>query len=329
MYKVYFDSGTTNSRIYVIDDSGTLIRTTKKAVGSKDTVLKNDKQYLVRELYALYSSTLADLHIDDSQVSSIWLSGMVTSKNGIVEVPYVAIPVTPSILADNIFEYDETTYFCRKLFFIPGIKSVPKGISIDFSNVDLVNNMRGEETEIMGILSKGIAQKDTCAIVLPGSHTQIAVLQDGAIVHIISSITGELYKAIKEQTILSEGLVPLDTSVDEEMVILGYKNLSTYGFNRALYIVRTLLLFTKATDYQRSSYLEGVINGGVLQAIQAVLGKTTKVNIFLAGGSSQYQIYSTIAKQYYPQYTIHQIEEEADAPFSLLGFKSIAACYHC
>ena len=327
MYEVYFDSGTTNTRMYVLNTSGELIFTSKKSVGSKATVLTNDRQFLVRELYALYNSMLEHLHLKDSDISSIWMSGMVTSKNGIIEVPYISVPITLKFLADEVFTYFEPNFFRRDILFIPGIKSVPKELQIEISNVDQVNNMRGEETEIMGILSCGIATKGSCVIVLPGSHTQAAILQDGIIVNIISTVTGELYKAIQKETILSENLTDVGSAVDKEMVALGYKNLVRHGFNRAIYIVRSLLLFTEATDFQRSSYLEGVLNGGVIQAVKAVLGEKSNVNFFISGSETQYQIFSAITEKYCPDFTVRKISVENDFPFSLLGFKAIKSEY--
>ena len=72
MYDVYFDSGTTNTRMYVIDEAGSVVFKTEKAVGSKDAALANDRLLLARELYALYVSMLAEKGLRDADIQDVW-----------------------------------------------------------------------------------------------------------------------------------------------------------------------------------------------------------------------------------------------------------------
>lgn len=322
MYDVYFDSGTTNTRMYVLDEKGAVVFKTEKAIGSKDAALADDNTLLARELNALFVGMLEQKKISQVDVSSIWMSGMISCPNGIVEVPHIGVPVGLRELAARVHVYEEKKYFKRKIHFIPGVKSVPDGTAIDISNVDAINNMRGEETEIMGIMSTGTGEKGMCIFIMPGSHTQIAITRDGRIVNIISTITGELYKALKTQTILSASLTDDGTDISESMVISGYENLIKYGFNRAIYIDRALLLFTKATALERHSYLEGVLNGGVLQAIRAVMNGA-KADAFVCGNESQYAVINAIAQKFYPEFSVRRIESGA-VPFSVLGYKAIS-----
>lgn len=101
-------------------------------------------------------------------------------------------------------------------------------------------------------------------MIMPGSHTQIAQVRNGAITDIISTITGELYSAVKNNTILSTSLpASLSEAIEPELLCRGYENLNVLGFNRALYTVRTRELFMETTPAQRHSYFEGILNGGV------------------------------------------------------------------
>ena len=325
MYDVYFDSGTTNTRMYVIDGSGSVVFKIEKAVGSKDAALAHDRSLLARELYALYVFMLAEKKIDDSDIRNVWMSGMVSSPSGIIEIPHIRVPAGIRKLAESVYAYDENRFFKRTILFIPGIKSVPVETEITFSNVDAINNMRGEETEIMGIMSR-VTVPDTCVFILPGSHTQIAVVKNHEITNIVSTITGELFKAIKSETILSASLEGNSSAIDASMVRLGYKNLITFGFIRAIYITRALHLFTESTDGERRSYLEGVLNGGVLQALHAAIGDAHS-DVFVCGSASQYDILKAIADEYYPAYALKKIENDPASPFSLAGCKALARAY--
>ena len=325
MYDVYFDSGTTNTRMYIVDGAGSVVFKTEKAVGSKDAALANDRSLLARELYALYVSMLAEKSLSDADIRNVWMSGMVSCPSGIVEIPHICVPAGIQKLAESVCAYDENRFFKRTILFIPGVKSVPFETEITFSNVDAINNMRGEETEIMGIMSR-ITVPDTCVFILPGSHTQIAVVKNHEITNIVSTITGELFKAIKSETILSASLEGSSSGIDASMVRLGYKNLITYGFNRAIYITRALHLFTDSTDGDRRSYVEGVLNGGVLQALHAAIGDA-HFDVFVCGSAFQYDILKAIADEYYPAYALKKIENDSALPFSVAGYKALSRAY--
>lgn len=355
MLKFYFDSGTTNTRLYVIDEKGDVIQIMEKSIGSKDVSLSCDKNLLARELSAMYFEAKDKLQYKYKNINDmndvIWMSGMITSANGIVEIPHIGVPVGKKKLASCVQKFYEEKFFKKDIYFIPGIKSVPDGTEITVENVYKINNMRGEETEIIGILEEKIPdihhdsktltsdseKSDTFVLIMPGSHTQIAVVKDGEITDIISTITGELFKALKSQTILASSLEETsekssnpDSKVDANnldlnMVETGAKNLEAFGFNRAIYIVRSLLLFTDSSVEQRKSYLEGVLNGGVLKAIKAVLG-SAPLNIYVCGNENQFKIIRTIAEKIYPEYRVSFIENNKSMPFSVLGFKAIYAC---
>lgn len=322
MLKVYFDSGTTNTRVYFIDENGKIVWRTEKEVGSKDAAVSGDKELLPRELSELLRLGLDELGIVEDCVESVWMSGMITSPNGIVEVPHISVPVDAEKLASRVFKYNEEKFFKREINFIAGIKTVVDGTVITPENVAQINNMRGEETEICGIIDGKFLGDGTSVLIMPGSHTQIAVVKDGKIVNIISTITGELFKALKTQTILSASLEGESPELDEKMVKLGYKNLVELGFNRAIYIDRSMLLFTDSTAEMRHSYLEGVLNGGVLQAICAVLGKQS-LKAYVCGSQKQFRIIKAIAEDFFPEYKVEKLENSRENPFSVMGFKAI------
>lgn len=318
MYTVYFDSGTTNTRVYLLD--GLRIADQKSVqIGSRDSALHNDRSVLIRELKRLYDEILAHNGLTEQQAGEIYMSGMVSCPSGLVEIEHLSTPVDCATLKKAIVPYFERDFFGRTVQIIPGIKTLAQGAQATLDTVEFVNNMRGEETEIFGILHRcPRLARGNAIIILPGSHTQVAFLRDGSIVDISSNITGELYNAIVCETILSSSLAGNTTSeIDPELVCKGYTNLHTYGFNRALYIVRSMMLFTQATLEQRRSYMEGVLNGGVIDAIVHHIGHD-EANIAVAGPHSQFEVYRALGKLF-PQFSFLEVPLRKDLPFSVEG----------
>lgn len=172
-------------------------------------------------------------------------------------------------------------------------------------------------------------------LILPGSHTQAVLLEDGCIKDISSNITGELFKAVVSETILGASVAGEEEwEIDEEMVCLGANNAHIHGFNRALYILRILDLFTEATLNQRRSYLEGVLNTGVMDAVMEAFGLKGMVNpagqgrcpvisLAVAGDRIQQTIYHGLCRKVYPGFHMIAVCPDKDMPFSVSGLLRI------
>lgn len=119
--------------------------------------------------------------------------GMVTSPYGLKEIPHLVLPMTVQDFADSLYPFHEDTCFHRDIFLVPGLKT----LSDDFS---FVNNLRGEEIEIIGALEELKAERDVENVVMlmPGSHTHGIYIQGDQITGIISNFTGELFYALKQ-----------------------------------------------------------------------------------------------------------------------------------
>ena len=262
-YILYYDSGTSNTRAYLLDRNFQVRYTVKKAVGSKDSAIAGSNRVLIEGLWELYNSVLSANALEEGDISAIYASGMITCAYGLKEVPHLTLPLTVEELAGGLLPFLEDTLFHREIVLVPGLKTV-------HDDITFVNNMRGEEIEIVGALdelqSRG-APHDL-ALILPGSHTHVTCLQGEQITGIISNFTGELFHAIQKETILSPVLQWDGSPPDRAMVLKGYENLEKFGFNRALYICRAMDAFGEGTPAQRFSYGEGVILGGVRQSLE-------------------------------------------------------------
>ena len=335
MYIMYYDSGTTNTRAYLLKD-GAIVRSMAKAIGAKNSALERDNTRLVGELYSMYEKLLADEQITGSDVSHVFLSGMISCPSGIVEVEHLPAPVDAGTLRENVAVYRDYRFFNRELEIIPGIKTLERGALVPPELAASVNIMRGEEIEVFGILrANPELSKGTCVFVLPGSHTQAVLVKDGRIEDISSNITGEFFKAITKESILGASVSGGEQWViDHEMVRLGARNMHEYGFNRAMYILRILDLFTEADLNGRRSYFEGALNVGVMDAVSRMIEKcgasetetaapgavdeNGQIRLAVVGDEIQKEIFAAFCEEY-TRFQMIPVREAAGMPFSVSG----------
>lgn len=331
MYIVYYDSGTTNTRAYLIKD-GRIAGRLERRIGARNSALMQDNAVLVRELRNMLDALLEDAHIYNEDVAHIYLSGMVSSPSGLAEVEHLPVPVDWRKLRDSIVCYEEERFFQRMLEIIPGIKTIPYDARTVPETAARVNMMRGEEIEVFGVLrGNPDLEQGHVVLILPGSHTQAVLLEDGCIKGISSNITGELFKAVVSETILGASVSGEEEwEIDEEMVCLGASNAHIHGFNRALYILRILDLFTEASLNQRRSYLEGVLNTGVMDAVTEAFGlkgmgnpagqeSGPVIRLAVAGDRIQQAIYHGLCRKVYPGFHMIAVCPAKDMPFSVSG----------
>ena len=326
MYYVYFDSGTTNTRVYLIKDRQVMAYG-KQAIGSKDSSIAGDSAVLIRGIKELYDRMLNENNLSDQDITEIYASGMVTSPFGIKEVPHVTVPVSIDKLHSQIYSYDEPDFFKREIKLIRGVKTIPDGFVVDRNNIIDVNNMRGEEVEIFGLLTRlpVMRRSKPTAVFLPGSHTHVVYIENGVIQDILSNFCGELFYAISSSTILSSSIDSQIEKLDEAMLRMGYEKLTEYGVNRALYLVNAMKIFDILTKTERTSYFEGVIVGGVIQAFEKTRTKKWKnvEEVIVAGGGAMADACAILLKALYKDMNVNVLNAPEPDSFAAKGFLAL------
>ena len=112
--------------------------------------------------------------------------GMVGSRQGWAEAPYVAVPCKPLELRAVPAKTQDRRL---RLRLIPGVKQ-DKPADV----------MRGEETQIAGFLST-VPGFDG-VLCLPGTHTKWAEISAGEVVSFRTFMTGELYATLSKESVL-------------------------------------------------------------------------------------------------------------------------------
>ncbi|MEE1049204.1 MAG: 2-dehydro-3-deoxygalactonokinase, partial [Clostridia bacterium] len=140
--------------------------------------------------------------------------------------------------------------------------------------------MRGEETELMGIMSDDDGE---CAYILPGSHSKIIYTDSkGRIESFSTMLTGEMIASISQNTILKDAVDLSVSDMDEEYLMKGYTYCKNKGINEALFKTRVLKNLFGCNKEQTYSYFLGVIlYNEIAQVIASGAGK------IIIGGKSQ------------------------------------------
>ena len=112
-------------------------------------------------------------------------SGMVGSRHGWREAPYVPCPAGPRDVAAHLAEVEADG---RRVVLAPGLSYLDESGQPDV--------MRGEETEIFGVADVGAR-----LIVLPGSHSKWAKVNGDRVVAFKTFVTGELFAALRDHTV--------------------------------------------------------------------------------------------------------------------------------
>jgi 2-dehydro-3-deoxygalactonokinase len=176
----------------------------------------------------------------------VLMCGMVGGRLGWKEAPYVSLPATFDQVVDGVIRIGLDALDAR---IVPGL------IGADEYGVPEV--MRGEETELFGCGSELTSYTHLC---LPGTHTKWVRMESDRIADFSTSMTGDLYKAIRESTILRTSTQQEPN--DGDAFLLGMaRSKQTGELAHHLFGVRTLVLTGAMRESSASSYLSGLLIG--------------------------------------------------------------------
>lgn len=322
MYNIYMDSGTSNTRAYLLSDFQ-LIDTAAINVGTKDSAIAGNNSVLLSAMKECYDKLLADNGLKDSDIEGLWASGMVTNTFGIIEVEHISVPVDGQKLLDRIYVHHEDKFFKREMMLICGAKTAQPGEIVTTDNIGQMNNVRGEEIEVVGMVAAGILPKERdCVMISPGSHTHLCHVVNGAMVDIVSNFTGELNYAIKKDTILGGELSDKEIEMDPENVKKGYQYLKQYGICRALYIIHATKVFNVCSDEIRSQIMAGIISGSVIDMLAMRIAERWNgaEKIVIIGGKPYVESYRILCETIIPNIPVQVVHGYEGKSFALCGF---------
>lgn len=234
------DWGTSNFRLFLYGADGEVIARHSANIGLKNLGVLTFEQALTSVMKGEFARP--DL--------PVLLSGMVGSRAGWREAPYIPCPAGLNDVVAGIVVAPSDRLKAR---IVPGLFTAA-------NHPGTVNVMRGEETQIFGAASHGDG-----VFVLPGTHCKWARVGKGVIEGFSSYMTGEMFQVLKSHSILGD--LMMNDSDDEAAFSLGVdRAMEDTSFLSLVFSVRTEGLFGHVAPESLSSYLSGLLIGSEIRA---------------------------------------------------------------
>jgi len=258
-YYIAIDGGTTNTRVMLVRN-GEIVRRIRVSAGAGRTP-REEMKVLLREAV---SSLLRDENIMESNLTAILASGMITSEKGLAEIPHITVPAGTKELHDALTKVT-----------VPEIASIPiylvSGVKLGGTDPETADMMRGEETELQGLMQSVGIKGGQCVYVLPGSHSKIIHTDEtGRITDFSTMLTGEMTASLAQNTILRDAVDLSVADTEEEWLQRGCSYTEERGINEALFKVRVLKNILHAAPVQVYSFFMGaVLHAEIMQIVRA------------------------------------------------------------
>jgi 2-dehydro-3-deoxygalactonokinase len=277
------DWGTSSFRAFRLDAAG---RVCERRAAPRGILAIEDGRY-AEELLRQTGDWLADGEIQ------VLMCGMVGSRQGWQEAPYLPCPVGPTDIAASLVP---VTFEGADVLLVPGLTHA------DAAGTPEV--MRGEETQLAGVLDQIGENGIAC---LPGSHSKWARIEVGRIVAFSTYLSGEAFAALRGHTIL--GRMMRDAPTDLAAFDRGLARSADPGhLLHHLFGVRTLALFGRLAEPEGASYLSGLLIG---HEVRAALPAAHAAEVHLVGAASLCALYARAVAACGAQPVIH--DEDAAA----------------
>lgn len=198
--------------------------------------------------------------------AAVLLAGMVGSRNGWIEAPYVACPASAEAIASAALPVTLEDGSAARIL---------PGLSCDEGAFDV---MRGEETLIVGL---GLQDGMVC---LPGTHSKWAEIRGGRITRFASFMTGEIFGLLRQHSILAR-LADEPTGTDAATGL--QRGLAAArrdgGVLNTAFAARTEVLAGRMSGGEVGPYLSALLVAEEVRGAIARLGRPETVDLVAEG----------------------------------------------
>jgi 2-dehydro-3-deoxygalactonokinase len=233
----------------------------------------------------------------------ILLSGMITSRNGWIETPYLPCPAKPGDLYNHSIGVELEDL---QLNFLPGVCQSGPGVMPDV--------MRGEELQLLAIGP----QTGTELLVLPGTHSKWALIDSSSIIAFRTIPTGELFEVLLAHSLIGALAEKGDWSRRPfiEGVEAGYRHDAILG---QLFSCRSSVLLDNRTPAESRTWLSGLLIGReIREGIALHAGEVGFVR--LVGSAKLCELYQAA----FEYLNVRCQTEQRNA--AMLGYRQILSC---
>lgn len=266
MYIITIDTGTTNTRVCAWQGESLLAEATRP-VGVRDTAISGTTGILMKGVSDAVQEARSKANIPAGEKIVYLSAGMITSNVGLCEIPHLLAPVGVNELADGMVCTSLPAITDEPIWFVPGIRNHRSAVTLE--NAELMDMMRGEETEAIGVL-ESLKVIGPALIILPGSHSKFVKIDaDNRIEGCLTTIGGELLDVITRHTILASSLnLQFAQDIDAPALLQGANQCLQTGLSRTCFSIRVLDMFSELTLNQKANVLLGAVLQDDLQAVK-------------------------------------------------------------
>lgn len=189
--------------------------------------------------------------------------GMVGSAQGWQEAAYLDVPVALDRIGTLLTVVERPG--ATPVHIVPGL----------IQRHGLPNVMRGEETQVFGVLRDARAVPDAGLLIgLPGTHSKWVGARNGQVTHFDTFMTGEVYAALRGHTILgrtmSDAAAPDMAAFERGLKVAGAPE-GRAGVLSTIFSTRALGLTGELAPASQADYLSGLLIGHEIAALAALL----------------------------------------------------------
>ncbi len=301
MHFATIDCGTTNSRVYLLDAENRIVHKGARKVGVRDTAITGSRRTLQDGLASLVETTVREAHVALADVQFAITSGMITSEIGLQEIPHLWAPAGLVELAENLTVTQDPAVFPLDLplVFIRGIKNVYPA-DTTYQDIRRIDFMRGEETQVIGLLTRSDLPRPPLTAVVLSSHTKyIHVQADGRIAGSLTTLSGQLFEAIQQATSIGKSIAAVGTPNEKDYTLAietAWDAVRRAGFLRALLMPRFMEVLLKVPAEIRRTFVEAAIATEDLRVLEefSLLGFPRDCPMLLIGSPSRCRVFQEL-----------------------------------
>jgi len=188
--------------------------------------------------------------LDPRHCAGVLMSGMIGSRQGWLEAAYVPTPAGPAELSSGLAAFTLTDGL--PAWIVPGVSTR--------ASSGVPDVMRGEETQILGILpSLGAGDHLLC---LPGTHSKWVHVLDGRITGFATHMTGETFALFSKHSILARTMRDDSGDFDASAFAKGMRRSGEPGgLMHHLFGVRAEVLVDALPEAATRDYVSGLLVG--------------------------------------------------------------------
>jgi len=260
--------GSSNFRAYLIGADGG-VRDTLESPAGVATLQREGMVEIASQVHARWP-----------QARRVYAAGMIGSNIGWLDAGYVDAPASLARICQGLAP---TRIGELDLFIVPGVACMR-------SHDDAPDVMRGEETELFGLLASGRLD-NAPVIALPGTHTKWVSVGDGRIGEFMTAMSGELHDRLAAAGALSS--VVSGPGTDGPAFRQGVRTAASrrLGLSSLLFGVRARVIRGALPAADASGYLRGVLIGAEIADALQLFPQLRDTRVPLVGSTAACGLY--------------------------------------